>query len=413
MPRFLILRKSGVHRAACFALYRALLHQKHELQLTERQQHLFRKPIRAIFKRNSKLQSPPQISTALRLGYETLEGLHDGVRKQKVLNRILELASLPQTSARLGDLSSSPRTKTASSQKPRKRDAIPYPGTTPVLARPFQDLSGRRHVPVLINANRVPFLRLKKPQPPFLSRIIRDTVNTRELRITRAERLTSEISIAEDEDDWDQILYNRFGMDYMDTEGEPWDREVKRASDRNHKLQVEAIKKRADVAAEMYAIVEQEKALAEEQKLRKRDEKHKATKARRLARRGWTEPDIQEKLYPQTEKTVTRDSLAETQKNSNPVQEEARKPNTELQWRKRGDKYKTSDELKQLYEASFKPKTDEEMARIKEARARRKEEESERKAEKWKRKQENIAFWEQKLNNKAEDSTNKRLGSEK
>ena len=53
-----------------FALYRALLRQKHELQLNKYEQRLFCTPIRAVFKRNTKLQSPPEVSTALQLGYE-------------------------------------------------------------------------------------------------------------------------------------------------------------------------------------------------------------------------------------------------------------------------------------------------------------------------------------------------------
>ena len=389
--------------------------------MNENQQHLFRKPIRAVFKRNAKLQSPPQISTALQLGYEvsqenygawldaltrvqTLEGLHHGVRRQRILNRIFELAAPPKKSTR-PDLPSSPRIKTARAQKTLKRLVAPHPGATRTLNRPFPVLSGRRHVPVLVNANRVPFLRLKKPQPPFLSRIIRDTVATREVRIARAERLTDELSIAEDEDQWDQILYEHFSLDYRDHQEDPWEREVKRAIDKNHKSQVEAIQKRADIAAEMYAIVEKEKALAEEEKWRIRDEKHKARKARRLGRRGSTEPEIQEKLCTQTERTVKQDGPSETEEVPKEGQEGVRQPGTEQVWRKRGDKYRTSDELRRLYEASLLPRTDEEIAKIKQARARRKEEESERKAEKQRRKQEIAALCDQSLNEKAKHST--------
>ncbi len=178
-------------------------------------------------------------------------------------------------------------------------------------------------------------------------------------------------------------------------------------------MQVEIIQKRADVSAKMYAIVEQEKALAEKEKLRIRDEKHKARKARRLARRGLTDSEIQEKLCPQIKQTITQDRPAETNEEGKRGQEEAGQPKMEHQWRKRGDKYKTSEELRLLYEASLRPKTDEEIAKIKEARAKRKEEESLRKAEKKKRQEENAAFWEQKLKSQAKNSTNERLGSER
>lgn len=303
-----------------------------------------------------------------------------------------------------------PQTKITRAQKGPKRHVAPYPGATCTLARPFLELSGRRHVPVLVNANRVAFLRLKKPQPPFLSRIIRDTVETRERRIAEAARLASEIPIAEDEGDWDEILYKHVGLDYGDPKETPWECEVKRAFEKNHKLQVEAVKKRADVSAKMYAIMEQEKALAEEEKLRIRDEKHKVRKARRLARRGMIESEIQKKLYSQAEKTITPDAPAETEEVTKLGQEEVRQPNTK--WRKRGDKYKTSDELKQLYEASLRPKTAEEVAKIKEARTRRKEEKAVLKDERRKRKQGNTAYW-QRLNDEAKHSTNKPLGSDK
>lgn len=143
--------------------------------------------------------------------------------------------------------------------------------------------------------------------------MIRDTVKTRELRLARAERFTNEIPIAENEDEWDDILYEHFGLRVRDPQEDPWDREVNRAFNRNHKLQVEAIQKRADTAAEMYRIVEQEKVLAEEERLKIRDEKHKARKARRLARRGLNESEIQEKLYPQTKDTFTRAGLVESE----------------------------------------------------------------------------------------------------
>ncbi len=255
----------------------------------------------------------------------------------------------------------------------------------------------------------MPFLRLTKPQSPFLSRIIRDIANKRERRIAIANRLTGEISIAEDEDVWDHILYEHFALDFRDSLEQSWEREVKRAFDHNHKRQTDAIQKRADTSAEMYAIVEQEKTLATEEKLRIRDEKHKKMKARRLARRGLTESEIQEKLYPPVQKTVTRDAPTTIDKLPEQSQEEVRQPDTEQKSRRRGDKYKTPEELQQLYEASLRPKTEEEIAKIKEARAQRKEEESERKAQKLKRKQENAAFWTQKFN-EAEGSTYNRLG---
>ena len=323
----------------------------------------------------------------------------------------------------------------------------------------------------------MPFLRIKKPQPPLLSRIIRNIVKTRNLRILSGERLAKELPFAQDEEEWDHILYELAGMDSRNLLEPRWHHEVKQAIDDNHRLQVGAIQKRADVSAKMYAIVEKEKALAQEEKLRIRDEKHKAYKARRLVRKGLGDSDIQNGLDSQMEKTVildaltmTEDVLNQDQQEVRPLcrkvillkraarekevlnqgQQEARPPYrgevnepittkevlnqgrqedqslyTEKKMRKRSDNFKTPDELKQLYEASLRPKTDEEIAKIKDARARRKEEESERKAQKLKRKQEaahmnrqkathmnkqEAAHMEQKVNEEVEDPTNKRVG---
>ena len=61
--------------------------------------------------------------------------------------------------------------------------------------------------------------------------------------------------------------------------------------------------------------------------------------------------------------------------------------------RKNSDMFETRDELKQLYEGSLRPKTDEEIAKVEDVRARRNEGESEMKAQKLKRKQEATKRW--------------------
>ena len=254
----------------------------------------------------------------------------------------------------------------------------------------------------------MPFLRLKKPQPPFLSRIIRDTVKTRERRLAVAERLTGEILVAEDEDEWDKILHQHFGLDHAGEQ--PWKREVKRASDKVDQMQAEALQKRINLSAKMFAIVEQEKALAEEEKLRLRDEKHKTRKVRQLARTGLTEKEIQERLDSQKQEHSTQREPVEIQEVPQ-RQEEIRQPSTQIEWRKGGNRHLTPDESRQFREASGRLKTVEERAMIKEARAIRKEEEAAKKAEKIERKQTAIRASE-KPSSLAEHSTNRQLSSE-
>ena len=278
-----------------------------------------------------------------------------------------------------------------------ERDAAPFPGASRTLARPFLNLTGRRHVPVLVNANRVPFLRIKKPQPPFLSRIIRDTVKLREHRLEREARLSREIPFAKDEDEWDQILYEYSGVKQGSLEDPPWRREVRRAFDTNHKQQVAAIQKRTDLSAKLFAIVEQEKALAQEEKIRSRSVKNKARKARQLARRGWTESEIQEKLYPQTEEESSGDAPASTEKVPEPSEGEVQPPNPRNQQRQKKGNHTMTEKLRRLYETTIRPRTEKETAWMKEAKVRRKEEKAEKKAQKEKRKEENAASRAEKL----------------
>ena len=282
----------------------------------------------------------------------------------------------------------------------------------------------------------MPFLRIKKPQPPFLTRIIRNIVKTRNHRILTGERLANELLFAQDEEAWDHILYELAGLDSRNLLEPRWLHEVKQAIDDNRQLRIRAIQKRADVSAKMHAIVEEETALAQEQKLRIRNKKHKAYKARRLATKGLGDSKIQKGLDSQMEETVILDAptmteavldqdqqevrppyreevtlkkLTPAKEVSNRGQQEDRPPYTEEGMRKRSDMFNTPDELKQLYEGSLRPKTDEEIAKIEDARARRKEE-SERKAQKLKQKQEKTAYMEQRVNEEVEGPTNKQGG---
>jgi hypothetical protein len=167
--------------------------------------------------------------------------------------------------------------------RPNRPRVAPYPGASKILDRPFLNLSGRRHIPVVVNANRVPMLRLKKPQSPLLSRIIRDQVNTREARILLSNKLDAEVPVARDEDTWDSVLSQSFGL-HPDNGEELWASEINRALHHLHEEQDAAIRKRKAIAERMHEIVEKERALAEEEKVAIRDEKHKARKARRLIR---------------------------------------------------------------------------------------------------------------------------------
>lgn len=278
-----------------------------------------------------------------------------------------------------------------------------YPGASKTLDRPFTRLSGRRRVPKLVNANRVPLLRFKKPQSPFVGRIIRDTIDTRERRITLAEQLDKQLPMAVDEDEWDKILFDQFGLE----DDQPWSYEVRVAIKENGTLQAAATQKRIDLAAKMHSIVQQEKALATEEKLRIRDEKHQRRKANRLARRVQS--------MPVAEEGITMDSvgIASTQvKTLEEDPEEAIPSGTvtegivpEFIVRDK-EKFHTKEDIARIRAANAMSRTEDEIASIKAARARRKEETAKGKAEKVKRKIESIEYWQEKLGNGSNDTAN-------
>ena len=155
----------------------------------------------------------------------------------------------------------------------------------PLLERPHLNITGRRHVPVLVNACRFPFLRIKKPQPPQLSRIISESIKVRERRLSRFQMLLNEMTIAEGEDLWDRILSQEFGL-VSSTKESSWTAVTRAAMAEISEAQNRAIAKRMKMAEKMTDIVEKETALAEEERRNKKDLKHKERKARQLERQG-------------------------------------------------------------------------------------------------------------------------------
>ena len=142
-------------------------------------------------------------------------------------------------------------------------------------------------MPVLVNANRFPFLRIKKPQPASLSGIIRSTARTREKRLLRTEELKKERITALDEQQWDEILETQLGVERDKGEKSiSWQaaiddsiKEIRQRTDR-------AVKKRIAMAELMTDIVDKETTLAQEERLQRQDKAHKVRKARRLKRQG-------------------------------------------------------------------------------------------------------------------------------
>jgi len=158
---------------------------------------------------------------------------------------------------------SQPARARAEGRAGRRAESLkPHPDTEPILSRPRPQVSGVRRVPVLVNARGVPFLRIKKPQPPSLTRALRSKLDHRWKRIVRRERLEKELLLAKQEDYWDELVGERDPLS--------WTASIcSSLSDVNVLLQT-ADEKNALLAQNMWEVVLRERKLAKQEKEERR-----------------------------------------------------------------------------------------------------------------------------------------------
>ena len=171
-----------------------------------------------------------------------------------------------------------PASKTASKQQSRS-----YPSRSPVLERPYLQISGRRHVPTLVDANRFPFLRIKKPQSPLIGALIRRAARLREKRQLQRVRFEKEIRLGKEEDEWDRLLGLEFGLSEPRQSWKDESAEVLRETKKRHDA---AVERKISIAREMTIIVEKEKALALHEKMEKKNQKPSGRRRLRTADGG-------------------------------------------------------------------------------------------------------------------------------
>lgn len=132
-----------------------------------------------------------------------------------------------------------------------------HPDAQSILDRPRLSLSGKRKVPVLVNARGVPFLRIKKPQPRNLSGVIRSKLEKRWNRIVTRDRLHVELLFAKDEDFWDHLTRT--------SEKPTWSEEVKLCLDDVYEKIRETDRQNRELAESMWNIVLEERELAKQE----------------------------------------------------------------------------------------------------------------------------------------------------
>lgn len=209
MPDLRIPRRSGAHRIAAIALYRALLTQCRATPLARNQQEELQNIVRNRFRQAQHSHSIRRLRVGFEAGYEAIDRLDAAVagsEESKVyITSLLERAPTkvkqapaPKQAEKIGRADEAGGQHVDADQRP-KISLFDRP-------LPLEKLSGKRHVPVLFNASSIPVLRLKKPQPETLSRFIRLRVEQRQKWHDLRHRLDEDVQLAAQEDEWDDIV---------------------------------------------------------------------------------------------------------------------------------------------------------------------------------------------------------------
>ncbi|KAK7993044.1 hypothetical protein PG988_001838 [Apiospora saccharicola] len=241
--------RNSRHRTACLALYKALLAVAPKVPLPEDLATAFgtkRDPVthhvRSAFRRNLADTSPRLVYPALEAGYRML-ALLTRVAKTPASSTASSLSSSPERAAiesflrdRLAERNATLAAKalhppTAATRSPRTRPLLvkispaptrenPFPVpkyATPNRPLPQSELGSlaektgrgsRRQIPRLDMAGEFPFLRLTKPQPLLLSRVLHQKNKKRVERIAAWTKFKEEDMLdAQEEDDWERTLH--------------------------------------------------------------------------------------------------------------------------------------------------------------------------------------------------------------
>ncbi|KAI1801321.1 hypothetical protein F4811DRAFT_464723 [Daldinia bambusicola] len=241
MPQYLIPARNSRHRTACFALYRALLRQAPLIPLPDDLassrgpvnpvKHL----VRRAFRRNTSITSPRLVYPALKAGYQILALLKSATSSSLETPNPDHSSILSFLRDRLEERNRSLAAKATHapySRTPRPPSTRPRPDAEPLLVnvtpaptpenpyprpvyatpsrpRPAEELggSGRRRVPHIDLASDTPFLRLKKPQPAYLSHILRNRIKKRVQRLELVQAFHEwDMPSAELEDEWEKMM---------------------------------------------------------------------------------------------------------------------------------------------------------------------------------------------------------------
>ncbi|KAI1742939.1 hypothetical protein F4680DRAFT_410532 [Xylaria scruposa] len=229
--KHLVPARNSRHRTACLALYRALLRLAPQISLPDNLatgwgagKNPISIHIRRAFRRNVADTSPRIVYPALSAGYRMLSVLHDAATTPNSTHHASITTFLE---ARLAERQRSLANRPPPPKGPKP--GAPRPGTLPLLVKVTPPPSetnpnpqpryetphrpraqselggtGRRQIPRLDMASDFPFLRLTKPEPALLGRVLRQKIAKRIARMDALLNLKEEgLPAADLEDEWD------------------------------------------------------------------------------------------------------------------------------------------------------------------------------------------------------------------
>lgn len=148
-----------------------------------------------------------------------------------------------------------------------------------MMSRPLpkEKLTGKRKVPVLVDAGHIPILRFTKPQPQALSSYLTSRIKQRQRRHDRRLALEDALVLAREEDRWDGIVAQARSESREKSHGGPWEPLWSRMpyealKDVNEVLQKERDQNQA-WAEKLQGIVDRESEALEKEKKEEEDTK--------------------------------------------------------------------------------------------------------------------------------------------
>ena len=290
MPTFLVPRHVSAHRISAIALYRALLQQSRAAPLPTKSQNELQNIIRNRFKQTIHLHSYRRLRLAFQAGYEAIDHLDAAAAgdesSAEYLTSLLDRAPAKVKSTPPPNPLPKGKRKSKETKPPQSDEhntAAPKPESE-LFSRPhpLSQLSGRRHVPVLFSANRVPVLRFKKPQPENLSGFIKNRIEQRQRRHDRRITLGQEAEFARYEDLWDSITADQLGEKKNDNEPS-WAQAIEDSIRQTQAYINMEGANNAAMAEKMQGTVDREREAFERERAERRAENRRVREERRRA----------------------------------------------------------------------------------------------------------------------------------